>query len=870
MFKTKCSLLCRIATPILIGAVMILLTLSAAAQVQLRASANALAQFTSQGHVLGFGAGEFLLSNTTYALRVAFVGANEVMPQSEQGATTEIAAMNGIASLEMTNAAPELSRVTYTNLWDGITLAYDRGGGILRSTYRIEPYADVNAIRLQYNAPITLNADGSLTTKFATGQITESAPIAWQDINGARVPVSVKFSLTDSPISILDSRFSRLDLAFDVGAYDISHPLYIDPTVTWNTFLGGGEFDGGEGIAVDASGNVYVTGVSSATWGTPLRAYTAGSDAFVAKLNSSGGLTWHTFLGGSGSDRGLGIAVDGSGNIYVAGESDATWGTSPAPIRAYTASDDGWVAKLNSSGARQWHTFLGGSSFDSSYSVAVDVSGNVLAGGDSRVTWGSPLRAHDPGDNDDAFVAKLNSNGGLIWHTFLGGNADDYASNLAVDGNEVVYLSGYSDATWGSPVRAIGANGDGFAVKLGSDGSIAWNTFLGGDGYDYGQGIGWDFFGNVYISGQSEATWGTPINPHDPGNNQDAFVAKMDINGNLTWNTFLGGSSKESIREIAVEGFGTVYVAGESTGTWGNPVRPYSSDDDGFVAKVAPDGALKWHTFLGGAEDDEVTSVAINGADVYVAGRSRASWGSPVRAHDAADNDDAFAAKLSPPANNDFANAQLLSGASGSVAGSNHYAEKEAGEPNHAGSSGGSSIWYRWTPSSNGSAMFNTSNNTVDTLLGIYTGSSVGGLTTIAGNDDCAPPVNYSCVTFNVTGGTEYKIAVDGFGGFSGDFNLGWEFCPATPIAPILVSPAHTATVSQKKVPLDWNHAEACVDNYKVKVKNTGTGATAFKATVTVSNVTTSKLVAGTYKWFVKACKNGVCTKSSKFTFTRQ
>ncbi len=813
------------------------------------AARETLAQFTSQGHVLGFRAGEFFLSNATYALRVQFVGANVVMPQSD-------------AMHQTTNnsSLPSFSHVTYRNLWDGITLTYDKGGGILRSTYLVEPNTNPNAIRLRYNAPTTLNADGSLTTNFETGQLIESAPIAWQEVNGTRINVPVQFAIQDSSFVVRHSS----SVAFSVGAYDTSHPLYIDPTVTWNTFLGGDSFDNGEGIAVDASGNVYVAGTSGATWGSPLRAYTALSDAFVAKLDANGALVWNTFLGGSGSDRALDVAVDEDGNIYIGGVSGATWGTSPAPIRAYTADNDGWVAKLNSSGARQWHTFLGGSDYDLIGSVAVDPYGNTYARGTSRTTWDTPLRAHDPGNNDDAFAAKLDSAGALTWHTFLGGDDTDYGSDIAVDVNQIVYVAGYSDATWGSPIRAISTGGDGFAVRLNPDGSIDWNTFLGGTGGDYAKGIGFDDYGNVYVAGDSDTTWGTPLNPHDPGTNKDFFVALMDIDGALQWNTFAGGSDDEYAYGFAVQGDGDNYVMGESTATWGNPVRPYTAEKDALVVKFKIDGTRIWHTFLGGDGDDDGAGIAVNGTDAYAVGNSPATWGSPVRAHDAGNNDDAFVAKLSPPANNDFANATSITGETGLVSTSTHYADKETGEPNHGGSAGGASVWYEWTPASSGGVTFWIQTTDYDTLLGVYTGSSVDGLTTIASNDDCKTGQVWSCVSFDAVGGTPYHIAVDGYLGVVGSHSLKW----ACKDKPILLKPAKDATVAKPKVKLDWT--DVCGNTYQVVVKNQATNKIVYKGDWAVSQAKTSALAAGiTYKWFVKACNPIVCKKSKPSTFKR-
>ena len=154
---------------------------------------------------------------------------------------------------------------------------------------------------------------------------------------------------------------------------------------------------------------MYVGGESSATWGSPVRAFSAVSrDAFAAKLDPSGNLVWNTFLGsGDEWDFGHAIAVDASGNVYVGGESSATWGS---PARAYTADVDAFAAKLDSAGNLLWNIFLGGSGFDAGYAIAVDASGNVYVNGPSGYgtapTWGSPVRAYTAGISD-AFVAKL-------------------------------------------------------------------------------------------------------------------------------------------------------------------------------------------------------------------------------------------------------------------------------------------------------------------------------------------------------------------------------------------------------------------------------------------------------------------------------
>jgi len=438
------------------------------------------------------------------------------------------------------------------------------------------------------------------------------------------------------------SLYGESEVGFSLGEYLPGIAGLIDP---WLTFVGGSGDEDAHSIAVDGSGNVYVTGVSNATWGSPVRAYTSGYDAFtpidafVAKLNSNGVLQWLTFLGSNGNDWGLGIAVDGGGNVYVTGQSSATWGS---PVRAYTSGYDAFVAKLDSSsGALVWNTFLGSSGIDAGEGIAVDGSGNVYVTGSSDTNWGSPVRAHVAGYGYDAFAAKLDSSSGaLVWNTFLGGSGMDHGGGIAVDGGGNVYVTGLSYATWGSPVRAYkSSTTEGFAAKLNSNGVLQWNTFLGSRGGDVGQDIAVDGSGNVYITGSSHA-------------GADAFATKLNSNGVLQWNTPLGGSGDDQAFGIALDGGGNVYVTGVSYATWGSPVRAYKSGADAFATKLNSNGVLQWNTFLGSNDVDYGYEIALDGSgNVYIVGMSNATWGSPVMVYTAKNDifhsgNDAFVAKL--------------------------------------------------------------------------------------------------------------------------------------------------------------------------------------------------------------------------------
>ena len=578
-----------------------------------------LLQFTSAGHVLGFTNEGVMLASADHVLRTDFLNANPVSPQSN------------------TYEEQDFSQVTYNRLWKGVDMVYEVSpNSILKSTYYVSSEdiaGSLEQIRLQYNRPVKLDTSGNLVTAFATGSMTESRPVAWQEVEGQKRSVKASYRL-----------FSDKEVGFIVEDYLPGLPLVIDPAITWNTFLGGANQDSGNGIAVDNSGNIYIIGVSFATWGTPKRPYTNSQDAFVAKLDSGGNLTWNTFLGGANQDTGAGISVDSGGNIYVTGVSLTTWGT---PLRALSAGLDAFVAKLDSGGNLTWNTFLGGANTDFGNGIAVDNNDNVYITGRSTATWGAPLQLYS-GAND-AFVAKLTANGALTWHTFMGSANDEVGSGIAVDNSDNVYITGRSMATWGAPVQPYSGNNDAFVAKLTTNGALTWNTFLGGANQDYGSGIAVDNGDNVYITGRSEATWGVPVRPYT--NAEDAFVAKLGSNGALTWNTFMGGANTDFGNGIAVDNSGYVYMAGYSTSDWGSAEPAYTANTEGYAIKLdSASGVLNWSAFVGGADNDQCTGISLDGSgNVFVIGYSRTTWGVPQRAYSA--SDDCFVAKFTNPTN---------------------------------------------------------------------------------------------------------------------------------------------------------------------------------------------------------------------------
>lgn len=305
----------------------------------------------------------------------------------------------------------------------------------------------------------------------------------------------------------------------------------------WNTFMGSSTgSDYGYDIAVTQYGSaILVTGGSPDTWGSnPVNAHTTNgnNDIFVASLSGSGSRQWHTFLGSTDDDSGQGVALDTAGNVYVTGMSYAAWGT---PVNAYTEGwDDIFIAKLNASGTLQWNTFMGSDEEDEGSDIAVDAEENIYVIGNSTATWGSPVLPFS-GNYQEAVVAKLDGTGTLLWNSFLGSNAATYGSS-----------------------------------------------------YHYGEGIAVDCLGAVYVTGSSKETWGDPWDPH-AGEQEDAFAARLDTSGNIEWNAFMGGVTDYG-RGIAIDS-GNVFVAGNSNSGWGTPINAFAGGIDLSLFKITPDPA---------------------------------------------------------------------------------------------------------------------------------------------------------------------------------------------------------------------------------------------------------------------------------------
>lgn len=611
---------------------------------------------------------------------------------------------------------PNYGRVQYRDVYPGIDLAYYGNEGKLEYDFVVAPGADPGRIRLALGSPfavrdsLRLASDGDLVMRLPGGEVRFHKPVVYQPDPVAPVssPAAAMRMATQQPpsdgdsslftrhLSLVEGRYKlthRNQIEFVVGRYDKSRPLVIDPTLSYSTYLGGSQGDAGYGIAVDSTGNTYIAGQTCSTnfpVQAPEQAANAGQcDAFVTKLNPTGtALLYSTYLGGSGGDQANGIAIDSSGNAYVTGITNSTnFPTTAGSFQtAYGGGDtDVFVTKLNSSGsALVYSTYLGGSDADSGNAIALDASGDAFVTGETYsnpfpTTVGALQTTY--GGRGDAFVTELNPAGAaLVYSTYLGGELQDAGNGIAVDNVGSTFVTGSTYSQLFPVAHAIQENCGGFNIaavppcpavrdafisKLSAGGSsLVYSTYLGGSQDDVGAGIALDSLGAAYVAGFTTST-DFPVRPDalqtSLAGTQNAFVTKVDPLGGapFEYSTYLGGNGVDAAAAIAVDLNGLAYVTGGTTSTNFPTVSaiqnslsgPLNYPGDAFVSKVDADGSgLIYSSFLGGGDHDVGNAIAVDSSlAVYVAG-STSSIDFPITTGSVqttyAGAGDAFATKL--------------------------------------------------------------------------------------------------------------------------------------------------------------------------------------------------------------------------------
>ncbi len=589
-------------------------------------------------------------------LRMSFVGAN---PKARVEGLEELPGKAnyfiGNDPKKWRTTVPTFAKVQYRNLYPGIDLIYYGNQRQLEYDFVAAPGADPNLIKLAFQGAedVKIDGQGDLILQVSDGEVRLLKPNVYQEIKGKKQTIAARYILQaqrddERLTNNVERNLVPVQVGFQVASYDTSRPLVIDPVLFYSTYLGASGDDFGGSITVDAAGNAYVIGTTNSTeFPTTSGAFQPACsgcfgyirDAFVTKLNPTGsGLVYSTYLGGSGDDNGITIAVDTAGNAYVSGTTGST--NFPTTLGAFQPAfgggggGDAFVTKLNPTGSGLvYSTYLGGSDHDAANSIAVDGIGNAyLAGLTSSTNFPTTLGAFQStfGGETDAFVTKLNPTGsGLVYSTYLGTSGDDYGEHIAVDASGNAYVTGYTDSTnfpttLGAFQPAFGGGPrDAYVTKLDPTGSaLVYSTYLGGSDDDGGFGIAVDATGNAYVSGITDSTnFPTTLGAFQPtfgGGPEDTFVTKLNPTGSgLVYSTYLGTSGDDEGGSIAVDASGNAYVTGYTDSTnfpTANAFQPtLNGPYDAFVTKLNPTGSgLVYSTYLGGSDADGGFGIALD------------------------------------------------------------------------------------------------------------------------------------------------------------------------------------------------------------------------------------------------------------------
>ena len=522
---------------------------------------------------------EILLSGYNQSpLRMKLVGANPA-PRIA-GESQQVSTSNYLVGNDpgkWRTSVPNYGRARYRSVYPGIDLVYYGHDGSLEYDWIVSPSADPRRIRQRFPGAGRLRIDRQGELVIEVGQ-TEYR----------QKKPTIYQDVEGRRIEIAGEwQLHGKDAGFRIGTYDRKRPLTIDPALYYSTYLGGTSADYAYAIAVDNAGNTYVTGgTGSANFPTanPLQSSLRGSnDVFVTKINASGSARlYSTFLGSTGVDEGKGIAVNSRGEVYVTGSA----GFSDFPMK------------------------------------------NAI-----QATWGG---------SGDAFLTRLNAAGsGLVYSTYLGGNAVDYGTAIALDPAGDAYVIGITFSTnfpTVSPFQAAkGAQQDAFVAKINPAGT-AWvyATYLGGNNVDEGYAIATDTVGNAYVTGYTQSTnfpLGSPFQGSN-GGSVDAFVTKLNPAGSaLVYSTYLGGSGTDYGTAIAVDLSGSAFVTGIAASDNFPLAHPIDATlgshavDDVFVTKFTPAGsALVYSTYLGGGSTDDAYAIALDRAgNAFITGRTNST-----------------------------------------------------------------------------------------------------------------------------------------------------------------------------------------------------------------------------------------------------
>jgi len=420
---------------------------------------------------------------------------------------------------------------------------------------------------------------GSSSSSSSSDVLTGTYQLTTNDYaNGVATDSSGNVYVTGGTKGGLDGNTSAGDTDLFVIKYNSSG------TKQWTKQLGSSVRDSANGITIDSSGNIYVTGMTfgGLDWNTSAGA----NDLFVVKYKSNGTKQWTEQLGSASSDAANAVATDSSGNVYVVG---VTYGGLDGNSKG---NSDLFVVKYNSSGTKQWTKQLGTEEYDEARGVVTDSSGNVYVVGGTK----GRLNGISNSGRTDVFMIKFDSSGTRQWTKPLGTAQNDLANGVSIDSSGNFYVVGVTYKNLDGNTSAGGA--DLFVAKYNSSGTKQWTKQLGTSGRDHARGVATDYSGNVFVAGD---TYGGLDGNTNAGYN-DLFVVKYNSSGTKQWTKQFGTPSSDLADGVAVDSSGNVYVVGYTYGELDGNTNTGASDI--FVVKYNSSGTKQWTKQIGSSSQN--------------------------------------------------------------------------------------------------------------------------------------------------------------------------------------------------------------------------------------------------------------------------